>query len=246
MKRILAVLAVTVLFLVAGAEKSIAQDFQKTYSISSGGQVRIATVSGDVAVTGYDGDTIVVHGYKDGRDRDRVQIEDASAGDRVDLRVRYPESCNCDASVRFEVRVPRAVNYNFERIASVSGNVQVENITGRLKAEAVSGNVGVRDVSGLVSASAVSGNVTVEIRSLEGAGDMKFSAVSGNVTVKAPANLDADIEMSSVSGALKTDFPIEVQERRYGPGQSARGRLGAGSRNLRISSVSGRVSLTRM
>jgi DUF4097 and DUF4098 domain-containing protein YvlB len=86
----------------------------------------------------------------------------------------------------------------------------------------VSGNVDVKDVSGLVSASAVSGNVTVEIRSLEGAGDMKFAAVSGNVTVKAPANLDADIEMSSVSGSLKTDFPIEVQERRYGPGRSAR------------------------
>jgi DUF4097 and DUF4098 domain-containing protein YvlB len=246
MRRILAVLAVTPLVMtLMVADPLIAQDFQRAYSISAGGQIRIATVSGNVAVAGYDGDTILVHGYKEGRDRDQVQIEDTSAGDRVDLRVRYPESCNCDASVRFDVRVPRAVTYNFERISSVSGNVLVEDITGRLKAEAVSGNVDVKDVSGLVSASAVSGNVTVEIRSLEGAGDMKFSAVSGNVTVKAPANLDADIDMSSVSGSLKTDFPIEVQERRYGPGRSARGRLGGGSRNLRISSVSGRVSLTR-
>ena len=247
MRRILAVLAVArVVAVLAGADAGIAQDFQKTYPISPGGQVRISTVSGDVTVTGYNGNTIIVHGYKEGRDRDQVQIEDASAGDRVDLRARYPESCNCDASVRFEVRVPSAVDYNFERISSVSGNVRVESIKGRLKAEAVSGDVEVKQVSGLVSASAVSGNVTVELGSLGGAGDMKFSAVSGNVTVKAPASLDADIEMSSVSGSLKTDFPIEVQERRYGPGRSARGRLGAGSRNLKISSVSGRVSLTRI
>ena len=200
-------------------------------------------MSGDVAVTGYDGDAILVHGYKEGRDRDRVQIEDASAGDRVDLRVRYPESCNCDASVRFEVRVPSAVDYNFERISSVSGNVRVESINGRLKAEAVSGNVGQTVRVGQRVSERKRYSRTPKSRR---AGDMKFSAVSGNVAVKAPANLDADIEMSSVSGALKTDFPIEVQERRYGPGRSARGRLGAGSRNLRIRSVSGRVSLTRM
>jgi DUF4097 and DUF4098 domain-containing protein YvlB len=75
---------------------------------------------------------------------------------------------------------------------------------------------------------------------------MKFSSVSGNVAVRAPASLDADIEMSSVSGSLKTDFPIEIQERRYGPGRSARGRLGGGASNLRITSVSGRISLTRI
>src|SRR5688572_27344937 len=56
MRRILAVLAVArVVAVLAGADAGIAQDFQKTYPISPGGQVRISTVSGDVTVTGYDG-----------------------------------------------------------------------------------------------------------------------------------------------------------------------------------------------
>jgi hypothetical protein len=72
--------------------------------------------------------------------------------------------------------------------------------------------------------------------------------VSGNVTVRAPADLNAYIDMSTVSGSLRTDFPIEVMERRYGPGQSARGRVGpqgSDGINLRIRSVSGRISLVK-
>ena len=224
----------------------IGQDFQKTYVIGPGGHIRIGNVSGDVKVAGYNGDSVVVAGFKQGKDRDLVKIEDQSGADSVDIRVKYPENCNCDVSVNFEVRVPQAVEFNFDRISSVSGDVEMHGVSGRVRAESVSGNVDVVDVAGIVSASSVSGNVTAAINRLVGTGDMKFSSVSGNVTVKAPANLDADVEMSSVSGTLKTEFPIEVQEPRYGPGRSARGRLGSGASSLRVTTVSGRVILGRI
>lgn len=243
MKRALLVVAVAASL--ALGDTAAAQDFQRTYRVGAGALIRIGNVSGDVTVTGYSGDVISVSGFKEGRDRDLVQIEDLSRADSIEVTARYPESCNCSASVRFEVQVPRGINYNFDRLASVSGDIEVSGVTGRLRAETVSGDARINDVVGLVSASTVSGDVEVEISRLEGTGDMKVSSVSGDVRVRMPANLDADIEMSSLSGSLKTDFPIEVQERRYGPGRSARGKLGAGSRSLRISTVSGRVSLLR-
>jgi DUF4097 and DUF4098 domain-containing protein YvlB len=220
-----------------------AQDFQKSYRIGAGGDVRVSTVSGDVKVTGYDGDAIVVTGYKEGRDSELVEIEDRSGGNTVDVRVRYPRNCNCDASVRFEVQVPRSTQFNFSGFSSVSGSVEVRSVTGKLKASSVSGTVRVEDVSGVVNASSVSGNVEIDINHLEGPEDMKFSSVSGNVNVRIPSNLDADIEMSTLSGSLKTDFPIEVREEKYGPGRSARGRVGDGLRRLKMSSVSGSLSL---
>lgn len=237
-----ALLGTAVLVLAAGAA---AQDFQKSYPLEQGGVIKIRNVSGNVTVTGYGGAEVVVLGYKEGRDRDRVEIEDLSAPGRVEVRVRYPEFGNTDAGVNFEVRVPQEVSFNFEGISSVSGNVEIRRVSGKIRAEAVSGNVTVADVTGSVSASAVSGNVDVHIVRLEGGRDMKFSAVSGSVSVRAPADLDAYVEMSTISGSLKTDFPLEVIERRYGPGRSARGRLGSGVCRIRISSVSGRVSLTK-
>src|SRR5262249_39049115 len=139
------------------AATASAQDFQKTYRIGAGGQIRIGNVSGDVVVTGYDGDSIVVTGTKKGRDRDQVEVEDRSGTTNVDIGVRYPKHCNCDASIRFDVQVPRSIKYDFDHISSVSGDVKVTGVTGRLNASAVSGDVHITDVSGSVSASAVYG-----------------------------------------------------------------------------------------
>lgn len=223
---------------------ALAQDFHKTYPMEEG-QISIHNISGDVKVVGYTGDSIVVDAYKVGPDRDQVTIEDTSSQGRLDLRVHYAAHHHTNAGVNFEVKVPQAFQYNFDKIESVSGNVTVQDVKGRMRAQSVSGSVEVRGLSGMVSASSISGSVDVEIAAEAGAGEMKFSSISGNVSVRAPRALDADIEMSTISGSLKCDFPIEIREPRYGPGRSARGRLGNGTNNLRITSVSGRVSLTQ-
>ena len=220
-------------------------DFQRTYTIAPGSQIRIWTISGDVKIQGHDGQDVIVEGFTVGRDRDRVEILDTSGPNRIDLGVRYARDCRCDASVDFQVRVPRAISYSFDRVLSVSGDVSLINVTGSVKAESTSGDVIIKNVSGIVSASTTSGSVDVAIGRIEGSGNMRFSSTSGSVRVVAPANLDAVVDMSTISGSLKTDFPINVQERRYGPGRSARGQLGAGTCSIRITSVSGRVSLTK-
>jgi hypothetical protein len=209
-------LALSAMFALALAATASAQDFQKTYKIGAGGQVRIGNISGDVSVTGYDGDQIIVKGYKTGRDSEMVEVEDRSGGGSVDIGVRYPNQCNCDASVRFEVQVPRSISFNLDRISSVSGSVKVSDVAGRISASSVSGDVAVRGASGSVSASSVSGDVNVDINRLEGEDDMKFSSVSGSVHVKAPSHLAADVDMSSFSGSVKTDFGLEVHEGRQG------------------------------
>ena len=227
------------------AARRSAAHFQRTYTIAPGSQIRIWTISGDVKVQGYDGQDVVVEGFTVGRDRERVEILDTSGPNRIDLGVRYAKNCGCDASVDFQVRVPRAISYNFDRVLSVSGDVSLADVTGSVKAESTSGDVLIRNVSGIVSASTTSGSVDVYISKIEGSGNMRFSSTSGSVRVKAPANLDAVVDMSTISGALTTDFPINVLERRYGPGRSAHGQLGAGTCSIRITSVSGRVSLTK-
>jgi DUF4097 and DUF4098 domain-containing protein YvlB len=236
MRKVLLGIALTVLIGLMPGSWVSAQDFEKGYAIGAGGYIRIKNISGDIKVSGYPGDTIIVKAFKQGRDRDLVKIEDNSSGDRVDVGVRYPDMGNCNASVNFEVRVPAMVNYIFESISSVSGDIEMDDVTGQIRAKSVSGDVEVTRVDGTVSATTVSGDVHVEIEALEGSGDMKFSSVSGSVYVNAPSELDAYVEMSTVSGSLKTDFPIEVKKRRYGP---------AGLRSLSITTVSGRVSLIR-
>ncbi len=245
-KNVAAALPAVLLAIMVSLSIASAQDFQKGYAISSGGRISVSNVSGDIKVTGYNIGSIEVIATKTGRDRDLVQVEDTSSGDRIELSVKYPEHCHCDASVNFDIRVPAGVDYDYQHLASVSGNVEVTGVRGRLNAKSVSGNVTLSDVTGIAKASSVSGNVEAQIVRLEGTGEMKFSSVSGNVLVKAPANLNADIEMSSLSGTLDTDFPIEIQSAEYGPGRSARGRIGNASNTLKLSTVSGKVGLAKI
>jgi hypothetical protein len=239
----------------------VAQDFRKTYELGSGGSIRVGNVSGDVNVAGYAGETIQIVGYKEGRDQDKLWVEDTSTAGAVNVKVRYPENCNCQASIRFEVKVPQNGNYRFEKISSVSGSVEVTNVSGELNASSVSGNVSVKNINGPVKANSVSGNVEVghvngvasakstsgnvevEVVQLNGAQDMDFGSVSGDVRVKLPSNLDADVRMSTMSGGLKTDFPLTIEQPEHGPGKRATGKVGGGSRQLKLSSVSGNVSL---
>lgn len=241
---------------------AMAQHFQRSYNLGQGGSVNVRNISGNVVVTGYDGQEIIVTAFKEGRDLDKVNIEDRSAGNNIDVRVDYPDRCeDCRVNVRFEVKVPRNISYRYNSFSSVSGNVEVTGVSGELNAKSVSGEVTVNNVNGSVNATSVSGdvhvgkvegtasakstsgNVEVEVLSLEGAGSMDFVSVSGDVRVKLPSNLDADVKLSTMSGALKTDFPLTIEESKWGTGRKANGRLGSGSRTLKLSSVSGDVSL---
>ena len=230
---------------------TFAQDFQKTYELSAGGEILIGNYLGDLKVTGYSGNKVEMKAYKKGPDRESIQIIDRSFGNRIDVLAQFPPFYSGKSSVDFDIRVPNSVEYKFNRLSSFGGNVEISDVIGQLRTGSIRGNVEVRDVRGTISASSVSGNVSVKIKGSpppdkEGSRPkpvMNIYSVSGNIDVLAPSNLDAVIDMSTVSGTLKTDFPIDVQERRYGSGRWARGILGTGTQVLRISSVSGRVSL---
>jgi hypothetical protein len=221
----------------------LAQDFHKTYPISAGGQIVIGNSLGNIKVVGYKGDSIEVLGFKRGSGHEAIEIADNSSPGGIELFPRYPNEPGGGTVMDLEVRVPIEKPFNFSRLFSYAGDVEVSNVKGRVRVRSVKGKVEVKDVSGLVFASSVSGDVNAEINRSQGRSDMRFSSISGNIRVLAPAKLEALIDMSSATGLLRSDFPIEIQERRYGPGRTARGRLGSGTQILHITSVSGSVSL---
>jgi hypothetical protein len=244
------------------AAAAAAQDFHKSYGAAAGGALIVHNVSGDVIVKGYDGAQVIVDGVKTGADRSMVSVDDLSEGNRIELRAHYPRNCDCDASIKFEIQVPRSIRYIIGPIStasgdinvadvsgqvsvrSASGDIVVQRVTGQLTASTASGDVQVEQVIGPISARSSSGNVTGRLDELDGSGELVFTTASGDVKVQVPSTLNADVEIHTVSGSLNTDFPLQVTVPRYGPSRSAQGRLGDGSHVMRISSASGNVTLS--
>jgi DUF4097 and DUF4098 domain-containing protein YvlB len=72
--------------------------------------------------------------------------------------------------------------------------------------------------------------------------------VSGSVTVSLPSGLDADVEASTVSGAITSDFPITVGGGSRRDGFSSRklsGTIGRGGPRIELRTVSGAIHLEK-
>jgi hypothetical protein len=148
-------------------------------------------------------------------------------------------------SVDFEIHVPKSNSYNFRWLHTYNGNVEISNVSGQFNAGSSRGNVDVKDVRGIIRCGTSNGSVQVELGTHKDANNMRFSSMSGDVVVKAPGNLDAEVFMSSDVGRVKTDYPIQVQDMRYGPRRFAQGKLGSGRQKLTIESRWGSVSLLK-
>lgn len=220
-----------------------AQDFRKIYTLAPGGSITVINPLGNIKITGYSGKEIEVLASRKGPDRENVSIQDNSFGNRIHLFPRYLEFGHGDASVDFNIRVPRTVEYNFSHLKSTSGKLEISGVRGRIWAESVGGSIEVRDVQGLISASSVSGSVYGDLAPDSRRSNLMLASISGNISVHAPTNLDALVHMESSSGLLRTNFPIEVHEARYGSGKSAFGKLGTGTQSVSMRSIFGDVSL---
>jgi DUF4097 and DUF4098 domain-containing protein YvlB len=181
----------------------VTERFTRTIRIGRTGAFELANVSGNVTITGGNGDEVRIDAVKRARSRDEsdakalldeLRIEVTELPNRVEVRTEHPRNRrNYSGSVDYTVTLPAGVDTT---IKVVSGDVRVTNVKGELRAESISGNVVASGAARLAFAKSVSGNVDITDAASEAA--LSISTISGNLTgrtVKARA-----LELSSVSG----------------------------------------------
>jgi len=234
--------AIAAFIIVCYLPAAFAQDFHKHYEITSGGQVIIGNSIGAIKITGYSGKDIEVIASKKGADKEFIEVQDNSFGNRVEVFPKYLQFGRGNASIDFEIRVPKEIEYNFMP-SSFSGKIEISQIVGRLFAKSVRGDIDLKNIQGFIIASSLSGNVNAFMDQEARATNLRLSSTSGNISVQAPVSMQALIDISTANGQLRTNFPIEMQEMRYGPGKSAHAKLGTGDSILHIRSIYGNISL---
>lgn len=111
---------------------------------------------------------------------------------------------------------------------SASGDVRVAQVSGSASVKTASGDVTLGTVAGDLTARTASGDVTVS--RLEGS-RLDAKTVSGDVRVGVPAGRRYTISLQSLSGDVRTDFPIG-------------GEAGDATGRLQVGSVSGEIRIT--
>jgi hypothetical protein len=130
-------------------------------------------------------------------------------------------------------------------LKSNSGQITISDVSGSIRVETGGRNIEIQNVAGMLYALSLSGDIKVLLKQTSHRSFLQFSSVSGNISVQAPDDISTQVRIQSSTGQVKTDFPLETRETRYGPGKSIQGRLGAGSQMLDIRSVSGAITFSK-
>jgi hypothetical protein len=136
---------------------------------------------------------------------------------------------------------------------AVTGDVDANTVSGALEAQGINGKLNFNTVSGdltladgwleRLDANGVSGDVTADI-DLDPLGGMQVTTVSGEVTLRLPAEADAQVNLHSLSGDVRSEF-AELRRTSAPASRSVRGSLGTGSGHVSVTTMSGRVMLLR-
>jgi len=196
-------------------------------NVASGAQI-VRDVSGPVKAQAASGSIRVEE-----IDRD-AQLNTASgsvAADNVggDVRVSSASGSVTVSAVKGDVRVN-----------AIAGAIQVTKPGSRVDTDTASGSIDVQGAAHDVRAHAVSGRVSVQGNpGADSYWDLK--TVSGGVRLLVPASSNFHLSADAVSGEIRTDVPIMIEEQSK---HSLRARIGNGGGRVEVRTVSGEIRLS--
>jgi len=205
----------------------VPHDTEVASSVLSGAQT-IQDVRGPVKVEAASGSIRVIHIER------QTQLSTLSGSIRADnigddIRANSASGTVTVSNIKGDVR-----------ISALSGSTQITKPGGRVEASTASGSVDVEGATSDVKAHAASGRVNVQGN--PGAStywDLKTA--SGSVILGVPASANFHLAAEAVSGEIKTDIPVIVEEQGK---HSLRARVGSGNGGrIEVHTVSGEIRL---
>lgn len=230
-------------------------DFHWTGQLAPGQTITIKGVNGGIHAEAAAGSAIEVSAVKKARhsDPNLVKVEMVPGADGVTICAVYPDdgsapnTCGSgsgyhmntrdnDVEVEFTVKVPAGIRLSAN---TVNGSIVAQSLQSEVAAHTVNGSINVSTTQ-LAEAHTVNGSIHATMG--DGAATaLDFSTVNGNIELTLPSTLNADVHAKTVSGAITSDFQVAVSGRigRH----SLDGRIGAGGRSLKLSTVNGTITL---
>jgi hypothetical protein len=177
------------------------------------------------------------------------------------VTVSVPRKCRAQVGVVSATAVMSGMRARAS-VKSVSGGITLDGVTGDVDANTVSGAVEAQGINGKLNFNTVSGDLTLadgwlerlDVNGVSGdvtadldldpLGGMRVTTVSGEVMLRLPAEADARVNLHSVSGDVRSEF-AELRRSSAPASRSVSGSLGAGSGQVSVTTMSGRVMLLR-
>ena len=167
----------------------------------------------------------------------------AAGDDSVEIKTRYPEGHNNNnpASVHYQLHVPQ--NARLDRINLVNGSLTVQKVSGEVNANLVNGKLRVDDLAGRADSVHRQWRNRGELRFLEQCSRDQTQVGQWLHRTGTAQLTECQVKASTVSGGIRTEFPLDVQGGYVG--KNLTGTLGSGGTSIELSNVNGSIHIGR-
>ncbi|AOE50644.1 DUF4097 family beta strand repeat-containing protein [Kangiella sediminilitoris] len=224
------------------------KSFSETYDFSENGSINLDNINGNIEVTGWDKEEILLEytiTADDEDDLDNIKVEIEHSEDDFDVEVDIDSGGfmswgGSSGEVSFTLKVPHGVT--LDSIESVNGNIEIEDVSGEIKAETVNGKIVIKNTAQDVKFGTVNGDVEVVVDTLSRSARIKGDSVNGDIDIYLPENDGFELSSDTVNGDLSNDFDIEVDEGEF-VGADMNGEYKSGGASLKFDTVNGDISI---
>jgi len=217
-------------------------EFHETYSLIPNGRVVIQNLYGDVRITAWDRDEVLVQAIK--KSSDPKQLEDAhivvdSSNGLVSIHTQYAGAdAEHPASVEYRITVPRTAN--LENVKLVNGGLSISDLDGSIKASSVNGSIKAERLGGQADLSTVNGHLEADFNRISRANSISLSSVNAPIKLSIPSGADAQLLAHNLSGGIDSDVGHVW---RASGGHRLRTTLNRGGAQIRVNNVNGGISI---
>jgi lia operon protein LiaG len=259
MKKMKHLLTFTLLALFFASPVLRAQEHKIPVENTKEGRLTLDDFTGDLPIEGYSGNEIIITGTSEhfetperakglksvfaaGTDNTGLGVFFEKDGNKVTLRCLLPIT----QSANYKIRVPENLALKIVRDCAKGGHTTIENMKNEIEFKGCH-SITLKNVTGPLVVSTISGNVSVVFSEISKDKPISLASVSGEVDVTLSAKAAVDLEMSTISGGMYTDFDLtqDSKEMRRIGGGTIRSKVNGGGTDLKLRSISGNIYLRK-
>jgi hypothetical protein len=248
----------------------VPEAFSWTEPLPPGASLHVRNGDGPITVVASADSTLRVIGgkrWRRGRERD-IQFQVTRRGDDNDIYVcaMWRASGRCgpsgyrgkrtdtflshfslfhrttDATASLIVQVPPSVAVDAK---TTNGTVTIRGVHAGVTARTVVGSITALEVGGggPVTLATTNGSIRLRVDSLNGADTIEATTVNGAVTASLPPNVEANFDVSTMRGDIRTEFPLTTSHGRRST--AASGQIGRAPRFIKLHAMHGSVAVVK-
>lgn len=206
--------------------------------IAAGQTLEIQGFRGDVRAERASGSDVEVFAVRRGARPERVKIDVMDRDGGITVAAVYPSRFSDDGTtVDFMVRVPEGVRLVAR---TVNGGVSAAGLASDIEAHTLNGRIEI-ETSKSALAETINGSIVASVGEVRQDGGRAFTSVNGNVVVDFPALLDAELDVETLNGGIRSELPCPMAR----GARQLRGTLGRGGPVVSVRTSNGNVWLLR-